>query len=106
MVSGRPAERSHGTLPGTLQRRPTVAERPKGVLLVVLSIKQTINIGKRPTGLPAPPRTVMGHTKFYTSLDKDPAGQLVRREGYLSEVPGSIPINVGLGPGGTRLLGT
>ena len=64
------------------------------------------NIGKRPTGLPAPPRTIMGHTKFYTSLDKDPAGQLVRREGYLSKVPGSIPISVGLGPGGTRLLGT
>ena len=64
------------------------------------------NIGKRPTGLPAPPRTIMGHTNFYTSLDKDPAGQLVRREGYLSKVPGSILINVGLGPGGTRLLGT
>ena len=55
-----------------------------------------------------PPRVqlIMGHMKFYTSLDKDPAGQSVRREGYLSEVPGSILINVGLGPGGTRLLGT
>ena len=73
---------------------------------------QIKNIGKRPTGLPAPPRTIMGHKIFYTSLHKDLTGQLIRREGYLSKVinvgldPGSILINVGLGPGGTRLLGT